>query len=106
VINGKNKKNRDYTVGSSSSYNNITSNNRSSGQTGTSGSWQSYSTESNEQHRTHSTDYYEKLAFHRSFTGSIIHSQKIYYISNLLLGGLILSFYAVMAFTPHYPCLT
>ena len=36
----------------------------------------------------------------------MLHSQKVYYISNLILGSLILSFYAVMAFTEHYPCLT
>ena len=36
----------------------------------------------------------------------MFYNSKVYYVCNLLINGLILSFYAVMAFTPHYPCLT
>lgn len=38
--------------------------------------------------------------------GKLVLNQRLFYISNLVCNGLILSFYAVMAFTPHYPCLT
>ena len=36
----------------------------------------------------------------------LILNQRIYYIAGLLFNALLLSFYTVMAFTPHVPCLT
>jgi hypothetical protein len=68
-------------------------------------SWQSMSESADHMH-SHSTEYYQNLAYQKSYTGKLVLNHRVYYICALIINGLLLSFYAVMAFTPHYPCLT
>lgn len=54
---------------------------------------------------TVTTNYYDKQT-HRTFFWRLVLNQRFYYIVGLFMNALLLSFYTVMAFVPHMPCLT
>ena len=49
---------------------------------------------------------YQGREYRKDWLWRLILNQRIYYIAGLLFNALLLSFYTVMAFTPHIPCLT
>ena len=54
---------------------------------------------------TSSYDNYSKT-LNRTFFWRLALNQRLYYVAGLVLNALLLSFYAVMAFTPHAHCET
>ena len=62
-------------------------------------SWTSYNSQT-------TYEYYKGRQYKESCFWRVILNQRFYYIAGLLFNALLLSFYTVMAFTPHIPCMT